>query len=148
MRALVQRVGRASVRVDGGEPRPIGRGLLIFLGVGRGDTEADARRLADKALNLRIFPNEEGRFDRSVLDLKGELLVISQFTLYGDAWSGRRPDFIAAAEPETAEPLYRRFVELLAASGLTVQTGKFGAAMDVESVNEGPVTLWLDTNDT
>lgn len=146
MRALVQRVSRASVRVSGGAPRAIGRGLVVFLGVGRGDGEAQARRLAEKTLNLRVFPDAKGRFDRSVLEEKGELLVVSQFTLFGDVWSGRRPDFIKAEAPEPAEALYRRFSELLAASGLTVRTGEFGAPMQVELVNEGPVTLWMDTD--
>ena len=147
MRALVQRVSRASVRVDGGDPRAVGRGLLILVGVGRGDGETQARRLAEKALNLSIFSNADGRFDRSVLDEKGEVLVVSQFTLYGDPWTGRRPDFLKAEDPKLADPLYRRFVEHLAASGLTVRTGEFGAAMQVESVNDGPVTIWLDTNE-
>lgn len=150
MRAVVTRVLRSSVTLrDGaraGETRACGPGLLILLGVGEGDDAARAKKLADKILALRIFSNAEGKFDRSVLDLKGELLVISQFTLYGSVKGGRRPDFTAAARPELAEPLYRRFVELLRESGLRVETGEFGASMAVESVNDGPVTLALDTD--
>jgi D-tyrosyl-tRNA(Tyr) deacylase len=146
----VTRVLRSSVTLrDGakaGESRACGPGLLVLLGVGLGDDEARAKKLADKLLALRIFSNAEGKFDRSVLDLKGELLVISQFTLYGSVKGGRRPDFTGAARPETAEPLYRRFVELLRESGLRVETGEFGASMAVESVNDGPVTLTLDTD--
>lgn len=144
------RVLRSSVSLrDGakaGETRACGPGLLILLGVGQSDDEARARKLAEKILALRIFSNAEGKFDRSVLDLNGELLVISQFTLYGSVKGGRRPDFTAAARPELAEPLYRRFVELLRESGLRVETGEFGAYMAVESVNDGPVTLMLDTD--
>lgn len=150
MRAVATRVLRSSVTLrDGaraGETRACGPGLLILLGVGEGDDEARAKKLADKLLALRIFSNAEGKFDRSVLDLKGELLVISQFTLYGSVKGGRRPDFTGAARPEAAEPLYRRFVELLRESGLRVETGEFGASMAVESVNDGPVTLTLDTD--
>lgn len=145
MRALVQRVSSAAVLLPGGERRAVGRGLLILLGVGKGDSEAAARRLADKVMNLRIFSNAGGKFDRSLLDERGEALVISQFTLFGNPWEGRRPDFTAAAAPSEAEPLYRRFVELLASAGLKVLTGEFGAHMAVESVNDGPVTLWVDT---
>lgn len=147
MRALVQRVSRAEVRLPHGEPRSVGRGLLVLLGVAAGDTEAEARRLAEKALNLRIFSNEAGKFDRSISDEKGGLLVVSQFTLYGDPWNGRRPDFTRALAPEQARPLYESFVAALRASGLEVKTGEFGAKMAVESVNDGPVTLWLDTAD-
>lgn len=149
MRAVVTRVLRSSVTLrDGaqaGQTRACGPGLLILLGVGQDDDEASARKLAEKILTLRIFSNAEGKFDRSVLDLRGELLVISQFTLYGSVKGGRRPDFTAAARPELAEPLYRRFVELLRQSDLRVETGEFGASMAVESVNDGPVTLTLDT---
>lgn len=145
MRALVQRVASSSVLLPGGEKRSCGPGLLILLGVGKGDTEAEARRLADKIVNLRIFSNAEGKFDRSVLDEGGQALVISQFTLFGDPWEGRRPDFTAAAAPAQAEPLYRRFAALLQEAGVPVKTGEFGVHMAVESVNDGPVTLWVDT---
>lgn len=146
MRAVACRVSRASVVIDGGERRETGAGLLVLLGVGEADGEEQARKLAEKLLALRIFPNEQGKFDRSVLDVRGELLLVSQFTLYGSLKGGRRPDFAAAARPERAEPLYERVAALLAASGLRVATGKFGAHMDVESVNDGPVTLLLDTD--
>lgn len=146
MRALVQRVARAAVRLPEGETRTTGRGLLIYLGVGLADSPETARKLADKISKLRIFPNAGGKFDRSILDEKGEALVISQFTLYGDPSGGRRPDFTAAAPPAQAKPLYESFVGLLREQGLSVRTGEFGARMAVESVNEGPVTLWLDTD--
>lgn len=145
VRALVQRVTRAAVRLPEGTERKTGPGLLILLGVGKGDAEPDALKLAEKAARLRIFSNAEGKFDRCVLDEKGEVLVISQFTLYGDARGGRRPDFTSAAAPDLAKPLYGRFVQALRGLGLSVQTGEFGAHMAVESVNDGPVTLWLDT---
>ena len=150
MRAVATRVTSASVELrDGshaGERRAIGRGLLVLLGVGAGDGEAQARKLVDKLLALRIFPDEAGRFDRSVADIRGELLLVSQFTLYGSLKGGRRPDFGDAARPEVAEPLCRRVAERIAASGLTLRTGEFGASMSVESVNDGPVTILLDTD--
>ena len=146
MRALLQRVARAEVRLPDGERRATGRGLLLYLGVGRGDDAGAARKLCEKALGLRVFPNAEGKFDRSVLDERGEILLISQFTLYGDLKGGRRPDFTAAASPADARALYDLFSELLRAAGLVVKTGEFGASMAVESVNEGPVNLWLDTD--
>lgn len=136
----------ASVLLPSGERRAIGPGLLIYLGVGKGDTDDAARKLAEKIPVLRIFKNEEGRFDRSLLDVKGSALVISQFTLYGETKGGRRPDFTGAAAPELARPLYERFAALLAEQGLPVTTGEFGAEMKVESVNDGPVTLLLDSN--
>lgn len=145
MRALIQRVSRATVRLPGGETRSVGRGILVYLGVGRADGEEEARRLARKSAQLRIFPNAAGKFDLCVLDAAGEALVVSQFTLYGDPWAGRRPDFTAAAPPELARALYARFAELLREAGVKVQTGEFGAHMEIESVNDGPVTLWLDT---
>lgn len=145
MRVLIQRVSRGGVRVDGGEPRTIGRGLVVLLGVGPQDDAATARRLAEKAAGLRIFPNEAGKFDKSLLDVAGEALVVSQFTLYGDCSKGRRPDFTGAAAPELAEPLYRAFAEELGRLGVKVRTGEFGAKMEVELVNDGPVTVWLDT---
>jgi len=149
VRAVVARVERAAVTLrDGaraGERRATGAGLLVLLGVGHGDDDAAARKLVDKTLALRVFPNAEGKFDRSVLDARGEILLISQFTLFGALKGGRRPDFTAAARPELAQPLYERAAALFAASGLTVKTGEFGASMAVESVNDGPVTLWVDT---
>ncbi|MDE2039653.1 MAG: D-tyrosyl-tRNA(Tyr) deacylase [Elusimicrobia bacterium] len=146
MKALVQRVSRARVTIDGRESREIGRGLAVFLGVGRDDTEEQARRLAEKLPQLRLFSNDEGKFDRSLLDEKGSALVVSQFTLFADAKSGRRPDFTAAAKPPQAQPLYERFCGLLREAGVTVRTGEFGAKMVVELINDGPVTLLLDTD--
>ena len=149
MRAVATRVESASVTLrDGaaaGQTRAIGPGLLVLLGVGPGDGEEQARKLCDKLLALRIFANEQGKFDRSVVDIRGELLVVSQFTLYGSVKGGRRPDFTGAAKPDVAEPLCRRVAELLSASGLVVKTGEFGAMMSVASVNDGPVTILLDT---
>jgi D-tyrosyl-tRNA(Tyr) deacylase len=141
MRAVVQRVGRASVRIAGGDRREIGRGLVVLVGVGPKDTADDAAKLAEKISNLRVFPDEAGKFDRSLLDLRGEALVVSQFTLYGDCRRGRRPDFTSAAAPDKAEPLYRAFVAALESRGVPTRTGEFGAQMEVELVNEGPVTL-------
>ncbi len=146
MRAVATRVTRASVVIDKSRRREIGPGLLILLGVGPSDDEEKTQKLADKLLNLRVFSNDDCKFDRSVLDVRGELLVISQFTLYGSVKGGRRPDFTGAAKPEAAKPLYERFAALLAASGLRTATGEFGAHMDVESVNDGPVTILLDTD--
>jgi D-tyrosyl-tRNA(Tyr) deacylase len=140
MRAVVQRVSRARV-TPGGE---IGRGLCILLGVARGDGEEAAERLAGKIARLRIFPDDEGRFDRSVLDVGGAALVVSQFTLIADTAKGNRPSFAAAAPPEEAEPLYERFCEELRTLGVPVETGVFGAYMEVEIVNDGPVTIVLD----
>lgn len=145
MRILLQRVSRAKVSVSGEPDRGVAKGLLALVGVGSEDDEAVARRLAEKTANLRVFENEEGRFDRSLLDVGGGALVVSQFTLYGDAAKGRRPDFTAAARPEKAEPLVRAYAEALAAAGVEVKTGTFGAHMDVELVNDGPVTIWLDS---
>jgi D-tyrosyl-tRNA(Tyr) deacylase len=149
MKCVVTRVLSASVLIrDGARPgdrRSIGPGLLVLLGVGLGDDEASVKKLIDKILVLRIFANDEGKFDRSVMDVNGEILLISQFTLCASLKGGRRPDFTSAARPEKAEPLYRRAAELLAAAGLTVRTGELGASMAVESVNDGPVTIVLDT---
>lgn len=145
MRALLQRVTRASVTVGEETIGSIGPGLVVFLGVGAGDTEADARLLADKLLHLRIFADDAGKFNRSALDTRVDILVVSQFTLYADARKGRRPSFTEAAPPALAESLYNRVVELLRASGLTVETGRFAAHMRVELVNDGPVTIWLDS---
>lgn len=145
MRAVVQRVSRASVSVEGRVVGEVGRGLLVLLGVGRGDTEADAEYLADKVLNLRIFPDDAGQMNLSVKEVGGGLLVVSQFTLLGDCRKGRRPGYSDAAPPEEAEALYRRFVGLLGESGLSIAEGVFRAMMDVSLVNAGPVTLLLDS---
>ncbi len=145
MRAVIQRVSEASVCVDGGVVGRIGPGLLVLLGVGRHDAEDDADYLAEKTLNLRIFPDEAGQMNRSVTDVKGGILVVSQFTLYGDARRGRRPGYSAAADPVDANRLYERFVARLRPSGLPVATGVFRAMMDVVLVNQGPVTLLLDS---
>src|SRR5581483_437899 len=130
--------------VDGKVISQIGNGLLILLGVGHGDGEEQARFLAEKVANLRIFEDEQGQMNLSVLDVKGEAIVVSQFTLYADARKGRRPSFTDAALPEVAEPLVNRFVELLKNHGVPTQTGKFGEHMDVEIHNNGPVTIWLE----
>jgi len=148
MRALIQRVKRAAVEIAGATHSNTGPGYAIFLGVGEGDAEKDAEFLADKTANLRIFSNSEGKFDHSLLDVKGEALVVSQFTLYADAAKGRRPDFTAAAKPPEANRLYEYFVSCLAAKGIKVKTGVFAADMTVEIINDGPVTIMLDTRDT
>ncbi|OIO11864.1 MAG: D-tyrosyl-tRNA(Tyr) deacylase [Elusimicrobia bacterium CG1_02_63_36] len=145
MRVLIQRVSDAAVRVEGGAPRSIGPGLVLLIGVGPDDNEAVADRIAEKAANLRIFSNDAGKFDKSLLDTGGGALVVSQFTLYGDCRKGRRPDFTGAASPERAEPLYRRFIEALRGLGVSVQTGEFGASMEVELRNNGPVSVWIDS---
>ena len=145
MRLLLQRVAHASVSVQGLEVGRIGKGLLVLVGVAREDPQEDIRYLSDKLLNLRIFSGDSDRFDRSALDIGAELLVISQFTLYGGTRKGRRPDFTEAAVPGDAERLYDEFVEALRASGLRVETGRFGEYMQVELLNDGPVTLMLDS---
>ncbi|MBI5486935.1 MAG: D-tyrosyl-tRNA(Tyr) deacylase [Deltaproteobacteria bacterium] len=145
MRAVVQRVGEASVSVEGREIARIGRGLVVYLGVGRGDGEPEVTWLAEKIANLRIFENDRSHFDQSVLDVGGAALVVSQFTLYGDCRRGRRPSFEAALPPEEAEPLYEKFLAALAAQGVPVQSGRFRAMMDVAAVNAGPVTMLLDS---
>ena len=147
MRALVQRVSEASVSVDEEVVGRIGPGLLVFIGLSREDAEGEAQHIVDKTLNLRVFPDETGRFDRSALDIGAELLIISQFTLYGDTRKGRRPSFARAAPPEQAGPLFDRTVELFAESGLKVETGRFQAHMDVAIHNDGPVTIMLDSAD-
>ena len=144
MRTLLQRVSHASVTVDGQVISKIGKGLLILLGVGHGDGEEQVQFLAEKVANLRIFEDEQGKTNLSVLDVKGEALVVSQFTLYADARKGRRPSFTDAALPEVAAPLVDRFVELLRGLGVPTQTGKFGEHMLVEINNDGPVTIWLE----
>jgi D-tyrosyl-tRNA(Tyr) deacylase len=144
MRALIQRVSSASVTVNRQEIARIGKGLLILLGVGHGDGEKQAQALADKITNLRIFEDGDGKTNLSVLDVAGEALVVSQFTLYADANNGRRPSFTDAAPPSIAEPLINRFVGLLRARGVASQTGAFGEHMAVELCNDGPVTIWLE----
>lgn len=144
MKVLVQRVSRAAVRVEGHTVASLGRGLLVLLGIERGDTAADVDYLAGKAADLRIFPDEAGRMNRSLVESRGGALVVSQFTLAGSTRRGRRPSFDAAAPPDEAEPLYRRFAEQLAGRGVPVATGIFQAMMEVELVNDGPVTLLLD----
>ena len=144
MRAVLQRVRRARVVVGEEVVGAIERGLLVLLGVAPGDTPEGARWLAEKTAGLRIFADADDKMNLSVADVAGGLLVVSQFTLYGDAVKGRRPSFVDAARPEGAIPLYERFIELLRDRGLPVQTGEFGASMEVELVNDGPVTLWLE----
>jgi D-tyrosyl-tRNA(Tyr) deacylase len=144
MRAVIQRVSRAEVRVAGESVGRIGPGLVVLLGVGPTDTEAVARELAEKVLSLRIFRDDDGKMNRDVTEAGGAVLVVSQFTLYGDCRKGRRPSFIGAAPPELAEPLYERFVEAVRALGVRAETGRFGAMMDVELVNDGPVTLIVE----
>ena len=144
MRVLLQRVSKASVTVEGQTISSIGKGLLILLGVGHGDGEEQARFLAEKIANLRVFEDEQGKTNLSILDVNGEAIVVSQFTLYADTRKGRRPSFIDAALPAVAEPLVSRFAELLVAHGVPTQTGKFGAHMVVEIHNDGPVTIWLE----
>lgn len=144
MRALLQRVRRARVSVDGKPVAEIGEGLVILLGIGHLDREEQARFLAEKIATLRIFEDPAGKFNRSLLDVGGAALVVSQFTLYGDASKGRRPSFSAAAPPEVASPLVDRFAALLASQGVPTQTGVFGAHMRVDLENDGPVTIWLE----
>jgi len=147
MRVVLQRVSRASVSVGETVVGSIGRGLLILVGVAEGDTEADSRRLAQKCAELRIFPDEVGRFNLSLLDSGGEALVVSQFTLLADTRRGRRPSFAAAAAPEAAEPLVETFISAMRDAGVRVETGQFGAKMAVELLNEGPVTIILDSDE-
>lgn len=144
MRVVLQRVSRARVTVDGRVTGEIGRGLLLLAGFTPGDTEETLAWMADKVVGLRIFPDDEGKMNRSVDEVGGDLLVVSQFTLYGDTRKGKRPSFVDAARPEVAIPLYERFVALLRAAGRRVETGEFGAMMEVELVNDGPVTLILE----
>lgn len=144
MRALLQRVHHAKVSVDGRLVAEIGGGLVILLGIGRQDGEDHARFLAEKVATLRIFEDPAGKFNRSLLEVGGSALVVSQFTLYGDARKGRRPSFSAAAPPEVAAPLVDRFAALLASQGVPTRTGAFGAHMLVDLENDGPVTIWLE----
>ena len=145
MKALLQRVTGASVSVAGGVVGRIGRGLVVFVGVANGDSEEDARYLAQRTVNLRIFSDQEGRFNLSALDIQGELLVVSQFTLLADTRKGRRPSFTDAAPPAQAEELFQKFVEQVRATGLKVETGRFQQYMQVEIHNDGPVTILLDS---
>jgi D-tyrosyl-tRNA(Tyr) deacylase len=146
MRAVVQRVREARVRVEGSVAGEIGAGLLVLLGVGRSDTPEVARALAEKTVHLRIFGDEQGKMNRSLVETRGAALVVSQFTLYGDARGGRRPSYIEAASPENARQLYEEYVAALRALGVTVATGVFQAHMEVGSINDGPVTLLLDSD--
>jgi D-tyrosyl-tRNA(Tyr) deacylase len=145
MRAVVQRVSRAKVSVNGEVTGEIGLGLLVLLGVGRGDSEADASYLAEKISGLLVFENDEGKMNRSVKDVGGSLLAVSQFTLYGDVRRGKRPSFDAAAPPDEARKLYEFFVEQIRAAGVECTTGRFQEMMKVELANEGPVTILLDS---
>lgn len=144
MRAVVQRVRRCAVEVERETVASSGRGILVLLGVAAGDTERQALYLADKITHLRIFEDDQGKLNRSVLDEGGGIVVVSQFTLLGDCRKGRRPSFAAAAAPQEAETLYLKFIERVAAAGIGVQTGRFGAMMQVSLVNDGPVTLILE----
>jgi D-aminoacyl-tRNA deacylase len=145
MRAVVQRVSSARVRVDGAVVGEISQGFLVLLGVGQGDGAEEVAYMASKIRDLRLFADDEGKMNRSLLEIGGGVLVVSQFTLYGDVRRGRRPSFIAAAAPDVAKALYEEVVKELRASGLTVATGIFQADMKVESINDGPVTLLLDS---
>ena len=147
MKAVVTRVDSASVTIDGNINGAIGRGFLILLGVAPGDTPAHCHKLADKILGLRIFEDEEARMNKSLADVGGEVLVVSQFTLYGDCRKGRRPNFLRAAPPDIAIPLYEQFLRECEALGFPPQHGEFGAKMEVASVNHGPVTLIVDTDE-
>ena len=144
MRALVQRVSEASVTVAGEVVGEIGAGLLVLVGVGEGDDEARALALARKVAHLRVFEDAEGKMNLSVLEVGGEVLAVSQFTLYGDCARGRRPSFASAARPERAEPLFERVVEALRAEGVVCETGRFRTHMEVRLLNDGPVTLWVE----
>ena len=144
MRVLLQRVSRAEVRVEGRSTGSIGAGFLLLAGFTHTDTAAQVVWMADKISGLRLFSDAEGKMNLGLADVGGAVLVVSQFTLYGDAAKGRRPSFIDAARPEAAAPLYGQFIALLRERGLSVETGEFGAMMDVELVNDGPVTLWLE----
>ena len=144
MRIVLQRVTHGRVSVAGRTIAEIGKGLVLLLGIGPGDTEDQARLLVDKVANLRIFEDEQGKMNLSALDIHGEAIVVSQFTLYADTRRGRRPSFTEAALPETARPLVERFAQLLSSRGVPTQAGEFGAHMQVEITNDGPVTIWLE----
>ena len=145
MRAVIQRVKSAQVDVEGRLSGKIGEGLLVFVGVGRGDGEKDIAYMVSKIPELRIFEDDSGKFNRSLREVGGQLLIVSQFTLYGDCTRGRRPSFTDAEEPALAKPLYDRFILAMKEKGISVETGEFQARMDVHLVNDGPVTLWLDS---
>jgi D-tyrosyl-tRNA(Tyr) deacylase len=144
MRVVLQRAARAEVRIAGQITGRIERGVVVLVGFTSGDGEDEVAWMAEKIVGLRIFPDDEDKMNRSVADVGGALLVVSQFTLYGDAAKGRRPSFVGAARPAEAIPLYERFLALLRGTGIRVETGTFGASMQVELVNDGPVTLWLE----
>lgn len=144
MRVLLQRVSRAEVRIEGRVAGRIGRGFCLLAGFTHSDSDDMVRWMAEKVVGLRLFADDEGKMNRALAEVGGAILVVSQFTLYGDARKGRRPSFIDAAPPEIAIPLYERFVALLREQGVHVETGEFGAMMEVELVNDGPVTLWLE----
>jgi len=145
MKAVIQRIKKASVKVENRIHASISKGLLVFLGVGKGDNESDVEYLVRKIINLRIFENELGKFDFSVKDINGEMLVVSQFTLYADCKKGNRPSFENAEIPDIAKMLYEKFVEKIRGNGIKVGTGVFGAKMEIELINDGPVTILLDT---
>ena len=147
MRAVLTKVKHASVTIDGELKGKIGRGFLILLGVGPEDTPAHCQKLADKILGLRIFEDDDGKMNRSLADVGGQVLVVSQFTLYGNCRKGRRPEFLSAARPEIAIPMYEKFVAICREKGYHVETGEFGAYMEVESLNDGPFTLIVDSAD-
>jgi D-tyrosyl-tRNA(Tyr) deacylase len=145
VRVCLQRVSEASVQVDGEQVGAIGHGVLVLLGIGQQDTSHEVKQLVDKIVNLRIFADEQQKMNLSLLDVGGQMLVISQFTLWGDCRKGRRPSFVEAADPELAEPLYEEFVEEVRSRGVTAETGRFGAMMQVSLVNDGPVTLVIES---
>ncbi len=148
MKAVIQRVSRASITINNEEARrSIGKGLVVFLAIGCNDTEMEVRWIVDKILNLRVFYNDQGKFDTSITDINGAILLVSQFTLFGSCLQGRRPDFSGAARKETAIPLYEQAIALFKSSGLAVETGEFGADMQVEIHNDGPVTIEIDTDE-
>lgn len=148
MRAVIQRVSKASVKVDGKVVGKIGKGLLVLIGVGKDDNDKDISYMAEKIVNLRIFEDKNGKMNRSLLDIQGEILIISQFTLYGDCRRGRRPSFTDAASPDKGKEYYEKFVEEVKKYGINVQTGIFQAMMEVELINQGPVTILLDSKKT
>ncbi len=145
MRAVIQRVSKASVTVDSEITGEIGPGLLVFLGIHKDDEEKEIRWMVDKIINLRIFEDDDGKMNRSLIDTKGAMLVVSQFTLYGDCRKGRRPGYSSGAPPEKASTLYQQFIDAVAQKNISVANGRFQAHMDVELVNDGPVTLLLDS---
>ena len=146
MRAVLTRVKSASVRIAGKTVGQIGQGFMILLGITHDDTEAQAVKLADKLVGLRVFKDENGKMNKGLETVDGQILIISQFTLYGNCKKGRRPEFLAAARPEVAIPLYEKFIQLCRDKGFHVETGEFGAEMEVESINDGPLTLVVDTD--